>query len=199
MMQRRFILILSLLLFFIACKEDTVSIPKPRMYPKINFPTVSKHNIFDRDACPFSFEYPDYADIRQSSETNEAGEINDCWFDIHFPDLKAVLYCSYEDITSNELYENMINKNYLLVNKHNRKADFINENIIIKNDHSFGVQFEIEGEVATPYQFFLSDSTRHFFRASLYFNAPPSPDSIAPVYKFVRKDIDKMIASFEWK
>jgi len=59
--------------------------------------------------------------------------------------------------------------------------------------------FEIEGDVATPIQFFLSDSTNHFFRASLYFENKVQVDSMAPVYEFVRQDIDTLLSTFYWK
>ena len=184
---------------YYSCKEESVPIPKPRMYPKVNYPTVQGYQAYDNENCPFSFEYPQYASIHKSKAYNKNKAINDCWFDVSYADLHAVLYCSYSDIIDMKAYQEMIDKNYLLVNKHNRKAEYINESIILKNKKSIGVQFEIEGKVATPFQFFMTDTLHHFFRASLYFNAPPNPDSLAPIYKFVKKDIDHMISTFDWK
>jgi hypothetical protein len=48
-------------------------------------------------------------------------------------------------------------------------------------------------------QFFLTDTTRHFFRGALYFNTQARPDSLAPVTAFLKEDIAVMINSFEWK
>lgn len=62
-----------------------------------------------------------------------------------------------------------------------------------------GFAFEMKGPAASPFQFFLSDSTNHFFRGALYFNTQARPDSLAPVYEFVREDLMKMIETFEWK
>ncbi|MEL7020921.1 MAG: hypothetical protein AAGK47_04895 [Bacteroidota bacterium] len=45
----------------------------------------------------------------------------------------------------------------------------------------------------------LTDSTQHFLRGSLYFNAQARPDSLAPAYDFMKKEVLKMIDSFEWK
>jgi hypothetical protein len=36
-------------------------------------------------------------------------------------------------------------------------------------------------------------------RGALYFNNTPRLDSIQPVLKFVKKDIDTMIKTFRWK
>jgi hypothetical protein len=58
--------------------------------------------------------------------------------------------------------------------------------------------FSIEGPAATPFQFFITDEKQHFFRASLYFKTKINTDSLAPVYDFVKKDLRKMIETFEW-
>jgi len=36
-------------------------------------------------------------------------------------------------------------------------------------------------------------------RGSLYFNATPNKDSIAPVLDFVSKDITKLIETLQWE
>lgn len=193
-----FLILLSICL--VSCQEEDISVPKPRMYPKVILPTQGVYIEYNKEGCPFKFDYPAYATIKPSNaKSNFENKLNDCWFDIHYSNLKAILYCSYSDIHSPEEYRSMIDKNYLLVNKHNKRADFIDESLIIKNKKPFGVQFKIDGEVATPYQFLLTDTTSHIFRASLYFNAPINPDSIAPIYNYIQKDLDRMVGSFEWK
>jgi hypothetical protein len=63
----------------------------------------------------------------------------------------------------------------------------------------YGVLFDLEGNTASSCQFFITDSTHHFFRASVYCNCPPNADSLAPVYEYLRKDVVKMVETFEWK
>jgi len=53
--------------------------------------------------------------------------------------------------------------------------------------------------VATPYQFFLTDSTHHFFRGALYYDATPNQDSLAPVNAFLLEDIQHILNTFRWK
>jgi hypothetical protein len=48
-------------------------------------------------------------------------------------------------------------------------------------------------------QFFLTDKKNHFFRAALYFNTQVRPDSLAPIYEFVKEDVFKLIETFEWE
>ena len=39
----------------------------------------------------------------------------------------------------------------------------------------------------------------HFFRAAFYFNAQVNTDSLAPIYAFIKEDLQKMLLTFEWK
>ena len=51
------------------------------------------------------------------------------------------------------------------------------------------------GPVASQLQFFLTDTAeqQHFFRGALYFYTEANTDSLAPVYDFMRKDVERMI------
>ena len=57
----------------------------------------------------------------------------------------------------------------------------------------------IEGDVATPFQFYLTDSTTHFLRGSLYVKSKINQDSLAPVYEFLKRDAMHMINTFQWQ
>jgi gliding motility-associated lipoprotein GldD len=52
---------------------------------------------------------------------------------------------------------------------------------------------------ASPYQFYLTDSTTHWLRGSLYFDAIPNNDSLAPVIDFVKTDIQHIFETMHWK
>ena len=62
----------------------------------------------------------------------------------------------------------------------------------------YGALYHIEGNVATPLQFVLTDSVSHFLRASLLFDAVPNQDSIVPVLNYIKEDVIRLIESFEW-
>ena len=59
--------------------------------------------------------------------------------------------------------------------------------------------YDIGGDAASPLQFFVTDSTKHFLRAALYFNTEPNADSLAPVVEYTKQDIDRLLESFQWK
>ena len=85
-----------------------------------------------------------------------------------------------------------------LADWHNKRANYIDEMIIQKGNSVSGFAFLIEGPAASPFQFYLTDSTEHFLRGSLYFNTEARPDSLAPVYEFIEEDLVHMIETFEW-
>jgi len=58
---------------------------------------------------------------------------------------------------------------------------------------------EFTGRAASPLQFFLTDSTNHFLKASLYFNSKVNPDSIAPIAEFVKVDVAELINTLKWE
>lgn len=86
-----------------------------------------------------------------------------------------------------------------MVYKHTIKADAIHEknysNIVSK---SFGKLYDIKGQSASAVQFYLTDSTNHFLRGSLYFYTHTNPDSLAPVIKYIRNDIMTIMETIEW-
>jgi gliding motility-associated lipoprotein GldD len=68
-----------------------------------------------------------------------------------------------------------------------------------QENHVYGILYEITGNAASPIQFIVTDSTRHFLRGSLYFNNTPNADSIAPVTAYIESDIRHLIESVNWK
>ncbi len=184
-------LILSFLLLIFAACEDTDA-PRPRGYFRIGFPE-KEYKKFESDA-PFTFQMPTYCVM----QTDRSPDAEKWWYNLEFPTLKGSLHISYKKINNN--ITEYVEDSRTLVNKHTIKADAIEPEIFEKKDKNLiAVFFEIKGNAATPYQFFATDSTKHFLRASMYFNVYPNKDSLAPVFKFVKKDILKIIETLEWK
>ena len=75
--------------------------------------------------------------------------------------------------------------------KHIVKADDIVENMVSnEKEKVYGLTYNFSGNTATIYQFFLTDSTKHFLRGSMYFNLPPNPDSLDPVSIYIKEDLE---------
>ncbi|MCI1266547.1 MAG: hypothetical protein LKG19_08215 [Saprospiraceae bacterium] len=186
-----------LIVLNINCKEQ-INTPKPRMYPFIDFPEKSYIH-FSQESCPFNFNFPKYSSIEKDTTFFDEMAKSDCWFNIVFESFNGKIHCSYFPIQDNKQLKKYIDDAYKLMKEHQHKADFIDELPIHKPNHVSGMLFNIEGAAASPFQFYLTDSLHHFLRGSLYFNAQTKPDSMAPIFQFVKKDIIELINTFEWK
>ncbi|MDQ3109981.1 MAG: gliding motility lipoprotein GldD [Bacteroidota bacterium] len=196
-MQKLFLLFALLLSFlFVSCDDDdgSMGVPRPRGYFRISMPE-KKYQQYDGD-CPFSFEIPDYARMYNSAAPKAAP----CWRDLHFGKFKATLYISYNEITNDTILAQLINESWALTEAHSQVANgFRDSSIIRPKDKVYGSVQLLSGNAATQVQFYLTDSTDHFIRASLYFYSPPNKDSIAPVLDYIRKDIFHIVETLKWK
>jgi len=180
-----------LLLLLAACESNYY--PKPKGFFRIDLPE-KEYILFDSLLYPYRFDIPSYALI--IADTTSHAE--PFWINVEFPTFNASLHFSYKKIQNNiDVY---FEDSRLFVNKHIPKANLINERVY-SNVHKkvHGVVFNVEGTgVASPVQFFLTDTTNHFVRAALYFNVVPNNDSLKPVIDFIKEDIEHLIESFEW-
>ncbi|HEX8277644.1 MAG TPA: gliding motility lipoprotein GldD [Segetibacter sp.] len=182
-------------LLLTSCNSDYT--PKPRGYFKIQFPN-KKYQVFDQAGYPYSFEYPVYSKVvKDSSFFGEATE-NPWWINLDFPEFNGRVYISYKEIGKNK-FDKLINDAFTMTNKHNMKAYSIEDSLITTPNNVHGVFFRVGGEVATANQFFLTDSTRHFLRGALYFDATPNEDSLGIVNRFLIEDVKHLVNTFKWK
>lgn len=187
-------LILSLILT--ACNSDFVQ--KERGYFKIPFPE-KKYQLFDRPGFPYSFEYPVYGNIIQDSLFFEEKAENPYWINIDFPQFDGRLHLSYKDVRQHK-FDSLVNDAFAMSYKqHTTRASAIGSKPFNTPNGVSGVYFTLKGNAATANQFFATDSTKHFLRGALYFNATPNEDSLRPVNNFLREDLEHLINTLHWK
>ena len=118
---------------------------------------------------------------------------------MEFPQFKGTIHISYKNVNHN--LSEYVEDAYRMITKHIAKATGIRDSVVIDRDRKvFGLVYSLEGEgVASPLQFYLTDSTQHFMRGSLYFNIYPNNDSMQPVIKFISDDVIHLINTLEWK
>ena len=196
MMIRIFILFIAIIMIS-ACNGDRVPTPKPRMFPKVEYPKQSYED-FTLEACNFTFKSPAYSEVKTGIKFFNEESAHPCWFDLQLDVFKGSIHFSYIPIAGENTLDKLVSDAFRIVEQHNTKAEY-REEILIENGNGVnGLQFNLEGPVASPINFFMTDTTNHFVRASLYFNASVDPDSIAPILDFVSKDVQKIIQTFEW-
>ena len=187
--------IISSLWLLVACNSSYT--PKPSGYYKIPFPE-KKYQVFDRPDYPYSFEIPVYAKVvKDSTFFGEATE-NPWWINIDFPQFNGRIYISYKEIGKN-VFDTLLKHAYELTGKHTSMAYSIEDTAFVTPNKIHGVFFTVGGNVATANQFFLTDSTRHFLRGALYFDATPNSDSLSIVNKFLLEDMKHLVNTFRWR
>lgn len=188
----------SVLSLLVAC-DDPVYNPKPRGFPKVVYPEKA-YQPFMEDYCDFTFEYPKYAVVEQDESFFNEKPLHPCWFDLYIPDFDSRIYCSYVPIDKNTTFEKLKTDAFKMTDWHNKKATYIDEFPIKKDNGVRGILFKVDGPAASPIQFFLTDSLaeKHFLRGALYFNTQSRTDSLAPVVNFVEKDIERLLETFSW-
>lgn len=179
-------------LMLVACAKQESSVPKPYGYHRIALPDTAYVDFADQYASyPYTFALSRNAVVQPRND-------EPYWINIYYPSVDATIHCSYKSVKHNlrELTNDALEFVY-------RNASFANaipeREYAHPEEKVYGVLFDLEGNTASSCQFFVTDSTRHFFRASVYCNCPPNADSLAPVYQFLRTDIVKMVETFEWK
>jgi gliding motility-associated lipoprotein GldD len=186
-----FFFYIAVIIFFGSCSGSDYN-PKPRGYFRIDFPerVYTKYE----GNCPYIFMYPGFATI--SDDDSRIAE--PCWINIDFPEFRGRLHISYKSVETDLV--DLMEDSRKLAFRHSVKADAIEERLFINDeDKVYGVMFDIRGNSASAIQFFLTDSTNHFFRGALYFNVHPNKDSLAPVIDYFREDILYLIETFAWK
>ena len=86
------------------------------------------------------------------------------------------------------------------VDEHKVKASAIEDSKIIREkDSVFCTFFQLQGDVASPFQFYITDSTSKFVSGVVYFNSAPNYDSIRPSLDYLKIDLEHLINTFKWK
>lgn len=186
-----------ILFIFSGCQEVSFT-PKPRAYPKIEYPE-RVYLPFDEDYCAFTFQYPAYTQVQKDSLFFDGAPLHPCWFDLYYPAFDSRIYFTYYPIGDGKSFEELKTDAFELADWHNKKANYIDEYLIDRPEQDvYGFAFNIDGPAASPFQFYLTDSTKNFLRGSVYFNTKTQTDSLAPLIEFVKEDALKVIETLKW-
>lgn len=191
-MRRNLLILILLVINVTACTNQDYS-PKPRGFHRIFFP--EKRYIQTETGCPFRFEIPNYSQL----QTDKSNNAEPCWKNLDFPQFNARLHISYFKIGLNSTLEQLREDARTFAFKHTAIASSITQKEIRQPENNvYGLEYHIQGNTASNYQFFLSDNSKHYLRGALYFNEKPHLDSIQPVLDFIEKDISHLIMTTKW-
>lgn len=183
--------LLGLSVLFVACEDDYT--PKPRGFQRIEFPKDKTYSDYSSD-CGFSMKIPSYVTV----EPDHHPSAEKCWYNVNYGPFGATLHLSYKSFANDTELMKLTEDARTLVYKHTIKADEIYETQI-GNAYMQGMLYELSGNTASNFQFYVMDSTHHFLRGALYFNTKTDNDSVAPVLTYLKTDIVEMLESLRWK
>ena len=208
-----YFLLFTFYFLFSACNSTYTS--KKTGYYKIDFPE-RKYTVFQKEGFPYTFEYPVYAQVVKDSTYFDQDLQNPYWINLDFPQLGGRIFLSYKavggkstykvkqangsykDSLGTNVFDLMVNDAFKLTSKNEAVASSIKDSLFHTQNGITGVFFRVGGNAATSRQFFMSDTTKNFFRGALYFDVTPNADSLRPVIDFLQKDIDHLINTFKW-
>ena len=193
------------LFLFLACAIGTAFLlscnsPYPyrkKGYFKVSFPE-KKYQLFDQPGYPYTFEYPVYAHVIKDTSFFDA-KAGDWWINIDIPRFHGRIYVSYKDVNPRN-FDSLVNDGFKMAYKqHTDIATGIVDSPIVTPNGVEGIYFSLSGNTATANQFFVTDSTRHFLRGALYFDATPNEDSLGIVNDFLKQDLKHLINTLRWR
>lgn len=181
----------------LSCKEE-VNTPKPRGYFKIDLPERTNPANVQLAGCSYQFQYPANAKVERDSLFFNQEPDDPCWMDIVYPSINGRVHISYKSLQKHDLTE--LTEDYHKIKfKHSVKADFIDDVVIVNQDKKvYGLASDVGGDVASAYQFYLTDSSEHYVRGAVYFTSVVNADSLAPVVNYVKQDIQTLFDSWKW-
>ncbi len=182
--------VLGLFLMFLGCGSG--STPKPRGFLRIDFPEKD-YQLFDSANYPYSFYYPTYAKAVEDKSRNA----EKYWMNVEFPGYNAKIHISYKDAQGR--LDSLIEDSRTLAFKQAYRAEAINERFYTNHETNvYGLLYNLKGNTASAWQFYVTDSVKHFLRGALYFSVTPNKDSLAPANEFFGKDLVKLMETVEW-
>ncbi|MGH2552564.1 MAG: hypothetical protein ACRDEB_02540 [Chitinophagaceae bacterium] len=198
--MNKFLLFILLLIagcwLLVGCNSNYTA-GKKKGYFKIDFPE-KKYKVFSLPGYPYTFEYPVYATASKDS-TFFDDKAEDWWINIDLPRFDGRIYISYKEIGLKNKFDSLVTDGFKMAYKqHMDVSTGIVDSLIRTPNSVSGIYFSLSGNTATANQFFLTDSTRHFLRGALYFNAAPNADSLSIVNDFLRKDLHHLINTLKW-
>ena len=189
--MRNYICVIFIVLF--GC--ENYFLPKQSAYLRLDYPKPEYKLIDDKD-FPFFFE----ANTRLSKISDIDINLRSIDFIINYNQLNAQINFQYKNVNSSEKLKAYILDLKSTIETHSMMANSVKiKDYSLKEKNIFGRIFDLSGNVASPYQFYLTDSINNIISGLVYFNIKPNYDSILPAINYIENDIIHLIESFDWK
>ena len=185
----------AILLFgLMSCSDNELLIPKPATFLRTDLPAHTYTKLTEK--VPYSFELSNVYFAKPVLFRNERTN----HLEINLGKLNGVLYLNYYPIPNRDSLVRYINLSNDKVDEHQIKATGIKDmQLLFPEGRVFGTFFEFKGNVATNFQFYLTDSSKHFVSGELLMNCRPNYDSLKPSLNYIKQDLEQLFKTFEWQ
>ncbi len=189
--MNKWLLAIPASLLLISCSENYL--PKPKGYNKIDLPPHT-YQVLKEDH-PYVFEHSEKAIIKK--DVSMIAEPH--WIDVYYPDFNAYIQLTYKKLDGKtKTFDEHVDDSHKLAGKHNIKAYSIEEGQVRTPKGYTATIFELSGEVPSQFQFYVTDSTKHFLRGAIYFQTATKNDSLAPVIEYLKFDAMHLVNTLDW-
>lgn len=193
MKKNNLLIALCFIVLLVSACNDSKPVPKPSSFLRTEFPEHSYRPYLS----PQNFRF-ELADLYMPKSFQQA-KTNYSIQEIDLGPLNGTLFLYYLQIPNKDSLPDIINFANDKVDEHKIMADKIDfEQIIQPQKNVYGTFFELKGNVATNFQFYLTDSMKHFLRGEVLLNCRPNYDSLKPTLQYLKTDLKLMLNSFQW-
>ena len=180
----------GLFLFIFSCNESNY-LPREKGFLRLEFEKPT-YDTFSNESSGLNFIYNDaYSTFEIVSDEKIVLGYNDIKISIVLSDVELENLSSLEESLQNF---------YMFLEPHRKKSNQISIKEFTSADNNrFAKVFEMRGPVASPLQFYVTDSTNHFLFGSMNIMEKSDYDSIYPSIMYVKNDIFSIIESVNWE
>jgi gliding motility-associated lipoprotein GldD len=179
---------------FSCTKKEARYVPKPKGFNRVDLPQHEYQKLTQNH--PYTFEVSKYAQVVPDTFRTAGKD----WIFINYPLFNANIQITYKEIGNNPAQlKDFIDDSYKLASKHQIRASSIQEQRVLSQSGKTAIIFKIDGDVPSPYQFYTTDSTKHFMRGAIYFPTATKNDSLAPVIDYLQKDMVQLLNTLNWR
>ena len=161
--------------------ENNFNLPKPDGYLRIEFNEPKYLNYEDVNS---------QIDFYYNSSASSINQISSKSINLNYENLGMSLDLSFNKLSSENEVINYITDFNLLLDTHTKRSNgFLVKEFENVEYSTFGKIYEFKGDVASPIQFFITDSLNNFIQGAVNKEISSKYDSIYPSIQYIKNDI----------
>ena len=186
----KILFLFGLLLFHFSC-DETSYLPREKAFLRLEF-EKPMYDTFSSEFSKLNFIFNNaYASFEKVSDKKTVLRYKDIKIDIVLSDIQLENTSSIEESLQNF---------YMFLEPHRKKSNQTSVKEFVSADNKrFAKVFEMRGPVASPLQYYVTDSINNFLFGSMNLTEKSDYDSIYPSVMYVKNDIFSIIESVNWE